>query len=250
MIRLGLFGANGRMGARVRACAPRHAGLSLDALVTRDGVEGIELGACDVVIDVSVAPATDALLRALDGSSAALVTGVTGRTPEQRAAVLGRASTAAVFEAANFSVGVAVLTRLVAEAARAMGPTAEVEVFELHHHGKADAPSGTALKLARAAAEGQGLGWPHARAAVRDGVTGPRAPGQVGIAALRGGEVPGEHTVYLFGEEERLELVHRAADRNVFAHGALRAAAWVAGRPPGAYGMADLIGNEGESPRV
>lgn len=237
--RLGLFGADGRMGRRIQACLGSHPALQLVAAVGRGSERGF--ARCDVVVDVSVAAATGVLLRRLEGTPAALVTAVTGRDESQVAAIEARAETSPVFTAANFSVGVAVLTRLVAEAARSMA--GEVEVFELHHREKADAPSGTALQLARAAAEAQGHAWPRSRAPVRDGHTGPRRPGQVGLASLRGGLVPGEHTVFVFGESERIEITHRASDRSVFAHGALRAAAWVVGRPAGSYSMSDLVEN-------
>jgi 4-hydroxy-tetrahydrodipicolinate reductase len=237
MTQVGVFGAGGRMGGRIAACLADHPALALACAVGRG--DPARFDGCEVVVDVAVASATDDLFARLDGQ--ALVTAVTGRSAEQQALVDAYAERAPVFSAANFSLGVAVLTRLVRDAARAMG--GEVEVFELHHGAKADAPSGTALQLARAAADAQGLSWPAARAPVRDGNTGPRGDRQVGLAALRGGAVPGEHTVFVFGDAERLELTHRAADRAVFAHGALRAAAWVVGRPPGRYGMSDLLDN-------
>ncbi len=234
------------MGGQIAACLADPGsffgvtpGLMLGRAVGRGDPARFE--GCAVVVDVAVASATDDLLARLDGQP--LVTAVTGRSPEQQALIDAYAEGAAVFSAANFSVGIAVLTRLVRDAARALG--GDVEVFELHHRAKADAPSGTALQLARAAADAQGLSWPDARAPVRDGNTGPRGPRQVGLAALRGGAVPGEHTVFVFGDAERIELTHRAADRAVFAHGALRAAAWIVGRPPGRYGMNDLLDNKG-----
>jgi 4-hydroxy-tetrahydrodipicolinate reductase len=237
-LRLGLFGATGRMGQGVVASLPDHPGLELVAQVGRAG--GDPFDDCDVVLDFAVAAATDDLLARLEGTRAALVTGVTGRDAAAEAALDARAAIAPVFAAANFSLGVAVLRALVRQACAAVGPGWDAEVFELHHRHKADAPSGTALALAAEAAAGAGLPWPEARAAVRDGLTGPRGDAEIGLAALRAGGVVGEHTVFLVGPSERLELTHRAADRRVFCHGALRAAAWVAGRPPGRYGMDDL----------
>lgn len=242
MNRFGLFGARGRMGQRIQACLPDHPSLELARALGRGDLG--DFTNCAVVIDVAVASATEDLLQRLTkpgGPVRPLVTAVTGRSAAQQALVDAYAERAPVFTAANFSLGIAVLTRLVREAAAALG--GDVEVFELHHRHKADAPSGTALQLARVAAEAQGLGWPDGRAAVRDGHTGPRGDREVGLAALRGGAVPGEHTVFVFGDAERIELTHRAADRDVFAHGALRAAEWVVGREPGHYRMSDLLDN-------
>lgn len=231
-MRLGIFGAGGRMGKQLQACASEHPNLELFQTVGSDGAG--DFGGCDVVIDVALASATGDLIDRLDG--AALVTGVTGRDAAQQAAIDAYAQTAPVFIAANFSLGVAVLSRLVKQAAAALTGF-DVEVFEAHHRNKADAPSGTALHLAQAAADGARLPWPAARAAVRDGFTGARAPDQIGISAARGGDVIGEHTVYFFGLAERLELTHRATDRSVFAHGALRVAAWL---PAQADGLHDV----------
>ncbi len=243
MIQLGLFGASGRMGERVRAAI---AGPFADRVALACAVDGASppeqtFAGCDAVVDFSVAAATDGLLARLAGTGAALITGTTGRGADAEAAIARYAAEAPVFAAANFSVGVAVLSALVTQAARALGPAFAAEIFELHHGRKVDAPSGTALALGAAVAEGRGLPWPAARAAARDGLTGPRAEAEIGFAALRGGDVVGEHTVFLLGDVERLELTHRAADRAVFAHGALRAATWVVGQPPGRYGMADWV---------
>lgn len=234
-IALGLFGASGRLGQRIAALVETHPPLRLARAVGR-GDEG-DFAGCDVVIDVAVADATDDLLGRL--GDAALVTGVTGRDARQTAAIEARSKRAPVLVAANFSLGVALLTRLVRQAAAAL-PDFDAEVFEIHHRHKRDAPSGTALHLGRAVAEGQGHPWPGSRA-LRDGPTGPRGSAEVGLAALRGGGVTGEHTVFFFGPGERLELTHRAADRAVFAHGALRAARWLAGRPAGLYDVDAML---------
>lgn len=234
-IALGLFGASGRLGQRIAGLVGEHPPLSLARTQGR-GADG-DFSGCDVVIDVAVAGATEALLARLAG--AALVTGVTGRDADQTAALEAYARQAPVLVAANFSVGVALLTRLVRQAAAAL-PDFDAEVFEIHHRHKRDAPSGTALHLGRAVAEGQGHPWPGSRA-LRDGPTGPRGPAEVGLAALRGGGVTGEHTVFFFGPGERVELTHRAADRAVFAHGALRAARWLAGRPAGLYDVDAML---------
>lgn len=247
VVRVGVFGAGGRMGRQIAAVVGEHPGLVLAVEVGRGAegrgteAEGKAFAGCDVVIDVSVAAATVDLVARL--GSIPLVTGVTGRDAAQMGLIEAQAQRAAVLVAANFSLGVAVLARLARQAAVALQGF-DAEVFELHHRHKVDAPSGTALHLAQAVAEARGLAWPEARA-VRDGA-GARGEGEVGVAALRGGGVAGEHTVYFCGPGERVELVHRAADRSVFAHGALRAARWLARRGPGLYDvegmLADVMG--------
>jgi 4-hydroxy-tetrahydrodipicolinate reductase len=147
-----------------------------------------------------------------------------------------------VLTAANFSVGVNVLLSLVATAAAALGPEYEVEIVEAHHRRKEDAPSGTALALGRAVAGARGVELDAVRRDGRSGRPGARPAGEIGFHALRGGSIVGEHQVWLIGEMDRLELVHRAADRALFAEGALRAAAWLAGRAPGRYSMRDVLG--------
>lgn len=233
------------MGKAVRAALEAFPDLQLVVPVGRAPVARGAFAGCAVVVDFSVAAATDDLFRALDGSGAALVTGVTARDAEAKATLDAYAGSAPVFEAANFSLGVAVLARLVTQAAAWLGPEFDAEIFELHHRRKADAPSGTALALGQAVAQGRKEPWPEARLPVHDGLTGPRPAGGVGLGAARGGDVVGEHTVFFLGAAERVELTHRATDRAVFAHGALRAARFVAGRAPGRYGMADLVSAAG-----
>ncbi len=235
-IRLGLFGANGRMGRRIQALVDDFPALALESCLGRD--DG-DFSNCDVVIDVSVAAATERLVSLLAGGTAALVTGVTGRTADQQAQIDTLCTHRAVFQAANFSLGVAVLVKLARDAARALGPEFDVEIFEMHHRHKADAPSGTALRLGAAVAEGRGVDWPNARTPAREGL-GKRVAGGIGFAAARGGEIVGEHTVFLCGPAERIELTHRASSRDLFVRGALRAAEWVSDRVAGDYGMADL----------
>lgn len=242
-IRIGVFGAAGRMGQRIVACAADDPAVVLACEVDRADAARVDLSDVDVVIDFAVAEATDALLEMLGPTAAALVSGVTGRTPGQEAAIAARAEVAPVLTAANFSVGVAVLRAVVRHAARALGPGWDAEIFETHHRGKADAPSGTALALGADVAAARGLTWPGDRR-VRDGRTGAREADTIGTAALRGGDVAGEHTVFLFGDGERLELTHRASHRDIFARGALRAARWIAGRPAGRYGLEDVIAVE------
>jgi 4-hydroxy-tetrahydrodipicolinate reductase len=140
------------------------------------------------------------------------------------------------------SQGVNLLLGLVEQVARALDPTFDIEIVEAHHRHKVDAPSGTALALGRSAAKGRGVELDEAALRARDGITGPRPEGGIGFAVLRGGDVVGDHTVLFAGAGERLELTHRATDRRIYAKGALRSARWAVGRPPGLYGMADVLG--------
>lgn len=242
MIRAGIFGAGGRMGRLVGDLLEADAAFRLTTLVGRQTPSDVHFADCDVVVDFSIAEATSNLMARLAPGHAALISGVTGRTPAHEAVLADRATVAPVLTAANFSIGVAVLRRLVRQAATALGPGWDVEVFELHHRRKADAPSGTALLLAADAAHARGTPWPDALKAARHGHTGARTDDELGVAALRGGDVVGEHTVFLLGDHERLELVHRAGERRIFALGAVRAARWIAGRGPGRYALEDVLG--------
>jgi 4-hydroxy-tetrahydrodipicolinate reductase len=140
------------------------------------------------------------------------------------------------------SLGVNLLLGLVEQAARALGPDYDIEILEMHHRLKKDAPSGTALGLGQVAARGRGIALEEAAVRSRDGLTGPRPEGTIGFATLRGGDVVGDHTVIFAGPGERLELSHKAADRRIYTRGALRAALWAAAQPPGLYGMKDVLG--------
>jgi 4-hydroxy-tetrahydrodipicolinate reductase len=238
-VRIGVFGARGRMGQRIIACAEARDDCRI--VCTMDaGTETGRVSDCEVLIDFSLPQATDHLLECLEKCSAGLVTGVTGRNETQHAKVMAFSSNRPVFAAANFSLGIAVLNHLVAQAVTALGPDFDTEVFEIHHRLKTDAPSGTALQLAATAAACRGLPWPESRRN-REGNTGARSDVEIGTAALRGGTVAGEHTVFLFGQSERIELTHRATDRDVFAIGSLRAARWLVGRAHGLYSMTDLV---------
>ena len=149
---------------------------------------------------------------------------------------------APVVVAANFSLGVNLVLGLVQQAARILGPARDAEVVETHHRAKRDAPSGTALMIARAIAAGHGVDYDTVKRHTRDGDIGPRPRGEIGVSTVRGGDVIGEHTATFFGPAERIEIGHRASSRSIFAAGALRAAAWVVGKPPGRYDMLDVLG--------
>ena len=196
----------------------------------------------DVYIDFTAAPASLAYLEQAARRKLPAVIGTTGFTPADQARLQEAGRSIPVLWAPNMSLGISALTRAAADLARSLGPAYDVEIVELHHRQKQDAPSGTALKLLRAAAQAKGLNPDEALVTERRGLTGPRTDGEIGVLAGRGGDVVGDHTVYFFGPGERLELTHRAHSRDLFARGAVRAAAWLAsGRPPGLYTLEDVL---------
>ncbi len=203
--------------------------------------KALEKGA-DVVIDFTAPAASLHHARVCAGKGVALVVGTTGFSAQAKAELAGHASRIPVLMAPNMSVGVNVLFRLVAEAARALGPDYEIEIAEMHHRAKKDAPSGTALRLAEVAADAVGLDPAQACVYERHGDIGARKPGSIGVQTLRGGDVVGEHTVWFLADGERLELIHRASSRENFARGAVRAARWLVGQKPGLYDMQDVLG--------
>lgn len=260
-VRVVLSGAGGRMGRTLARLASEGsgvevlAGLDRDAdaeracdigcpvVVTPEGA-GDLVRAADVVVDFSAPEFLARLVRAQGGALAgkALVVGTTGLGDEEHALLAGLSRSAAVLVAANFSVGVNLLSALVEQAARVLGPAYDVEVVEAHHRRKVDAPSGTALELGRAVAAGRGVELDPVRRDGRSGRPGERPAGEIGFHSVRGGDVVGEHRVMFLGDRERLELAHLAQDRALFAEGALRAARWMAGKPAGAYTMRDVLG--------
>lgn len=196
--------------------------------------------AMDVVIDFSGPEGLRQALRRCRTQGAALVTGTTGIDAPLQAELDEAAQYLPVLHAANFSLGVAVLKRLLREAAVAL-PDWDLEIVESHHSRKEDAPSGTALALGHAAAQARGSSLAQDAVYVREGRPGARRSGSIGFAVVRGGDVVGEHTAMLLGQGERVELSHRATDRSIFARGALEAAAWLAGRKPGSYAIDDML---------
>lgn len=254
--KIAVVGALGRMGACVRSALEAEPSLALAAALEAPGHPGIgseveggvrvsddpkaALAGVDVAIVFATPAATLEVLRLAAEQRVRSVVGTTGFDAEQRAEVERLADRAAVVLAPNFSVAVHVLGELVRRAAELLGPGFDAELFEIHHAGKRDAPSGTALWLADAVSRGRGE---DARLVLaREGETGAREPGTIGVQSLRAGDNPGEHTVLFVGQGERLELAHRSATRDHFARGAVRAAAWVADRPPGLYSMRDVLG--------
>jgi 4-hydroxy-tetrahydrodipicolinate reductase len=196
----------------------------------------------DVMIDFTAPAALEATLDAACDGKAAIVIGTTGLEPRHHAMIDVAARSIPVLQAANTSLGVALMMRLVADAARALGPDWDIEIAELHHRNKVDAPSGTALALGTAAAAGRGVDLASMSDRGRDGMTGARQPGHIGFASLRGGSAAGDHSVLFAGEGERIELRHLAENRDIFARGALRAAMWLAEKPAGRYQMDDVLG--------
>lgn len=261
MTKVALHGATGRMGKAIaRLCAER-AGIEVvgaichpdDPHVGRDigDVAGIGsigvvvapdvdagLRGADVVIDFSLPPALRALLKAAVAQQVAVVSGTTGFTPAEDLLLKQASERIAVLHARNMSLGVHVLAELVEQAARRLGSDFDIEIMEIHHNRKVDSPSGTAKRLADAVCEAR----PESVTTfAREGDVGVRPPNEVGVFGLRGGDVPGDHTVFMFGPGERLELTHRAGSRDIFASGAIRAARWIAGKPAGFYSIADVL---------
>ena len=239
------------MGQQMTAAVEADPRLSLVARFGRPGASGgglvsqdDALAAADVVIDFTTPAVSAALATACAARGGpALVFGSTGFDAAQIAAIEAAAGKVAIVRAGNFSLGVNMLMGLVQQAARALGPDAyDIEIFEAHHHRKVDAPSGTALMLGAAAAKGRGVELAKVAKHARDGITGARTPGEIGFSVLRGGGIVGEHSVTFAAEDELLTLAHSARDRSLFARGAVAAAVWVAGRPPGAYDMRDVLG--------
>jgi 4-hydroxy-tetrahydrodipicolinate reductase len=201
--------------------------------------------AADCIIDFTTPKATAAHADLAVHTSTALVIGTTGLAATDQAVIDEAARSVAVVQAANFSVGVTVLLGLVEQAAAVMGPEYDIEIVEMHHRGKVDAPSGTALAAGEAAARGRGISLAENSQRVRDGHTGPRETGVIGFATLRGGDVIGEHTTIFAGPRERITLGHIAGDRLAFSDGAVRAALWASQKPAGLYDMRDVLGLKG-----
>lgn len=235
-----LNGARGKMGAAVAAAADQM-GVTVAASTDQGDDLRTAIRAVDTVVDFSSPEATRGLLELAAENGKPVVIGTTGHTPGERAELLRLAARVPCVWAGNFSVGVNLLFALTRRAARALGDEYDTEVVEMHHRMKKDAPSGTAERLLEIILEERRLDRDALRHG-RTGITGERARSEVGIHSLRGGDVIGDHTVVFAGPGERLELTHRASDRAVFAHGALRAALWVVARKPGVYDMQDVLG--------
>jgi 4-hydroxy-tetrahydrodipicolinate reductase len=241
MARIGIIGSEGRMGAAL-----------VEAIAAAGGVHagGIDQGgdplalarASEVLVDFSAPPALEANLDAAMAAGVPIVVGTTGLEERHHWLCDAAAEQIAVLQTGNTSLGVTLLAHLVREAAQRLGEDWDIEIAETHHRMKVDAPSGTALLLGQAAAEGRGVDLSSHSARGRDGITGARQTGDIGFASLRGGSVAGDHTVHFLADDERLSLTHLAENRRIFARGAVRAAQWLIGKGAGRYTMAQVLG--------
>lgn len=264
-MRIGIVGAAGRMGQMLIREVHGNATAKLGGATERSGSEAIgrdagELAglgalqvkvgadpaalfdACDAVIDFTAPAASIVHAGIAAAKGKALILGTTGITPADQAKIDAAAKSAVIVQSTNFSPAVVLSFALVEEAARRLGPDYDIEIFELHHRHKVDAPSGTALSLGRAAAKGRGIDFDTQTIRGRDGHTGARPNGPIGFSVARGGSETGEHNVMFLAEGERLEIVHKASNRQIYARGAVRAALWAKGRAPGLYSMRDVLG--------
>ena len=235
-----LNGAKGRMGRTIAGVAPEMDAVIVAATDAGDDVAAVIAG-CEVVIDFSSHQATAGLLELAALHRKPVVLGTTGHGAVEKARLLVQAARVPCVWAGNFSVGVNLLFALTRRAAQVLGSDYDVELVEMHHRFKKDAPSGTAARLLEIILQERQLTADALRHG-RSGITGERTPTEVGVHALRGGDVVGEHTVIFAALGERLELTHKASDRAIFARGAVRAAHWVIGQPPGVYDMQDVLG--------
>ena len=264
-MRVVIAGAGGRMGRTLIHAVAATKGLKLagavdapdSAVIGRAagelaglGPNGIKivsdaaplLKGADGLIEFTIPTATLAFAELTAAAGIVHIIGTTGHSAEEEAVIAQAAKRATIVKSGNMSLGVNLLAALIKRVAKTLGEDYDIEIVEMHHNKKIDAPSGTALLLGRAAAEGRGVDLAKRSARGRDGMTGARRSGDIGFAALRGGTVVGEHSVIFAGPAERVELTHRAEDRMIFARGALHAALWARGKTPGLYSMADVLG--------
>lgn len=259
MVKVGILGCMGRMGQALATATARSEQLSLVIGSERPGHDlvgktapgsdvpitdqtAVVFDASDLVIDFTPPGNTEQHAVLAMEKNVQLLVGTTGMTDADQTALDRAAETVAVMQAGNYSLGVNLLMSMVREAAARLDEGWDVEVVEMHHKHKVDAPSGTALMLGEAAAEGRGTSLSALRTPAREGITGAREPGTIGFAALRGGSVIGEHSVILASESERITLSHRAENRDLFAAGAVKAAVWLSTQDPGRYTMRDVLG--------
>lgn len=264
MIKLGIAGASGKMGQAIIRLAGHDKKVQVSAgLVSKDSINlGADLGRLvgaddfgvmatddvnkflaesDVIIDFTRPEITTYLLKSAAEKNRPIVSGTTGLSKHDKSILSEAAEKIPVVWSANMSLGVNILASLVEKTAAVLREEFDIEISEMHHRAKVDAPSGTAILLGEAAARGRKTSLEKAKVAGRDGVTGPRKSGEIGFAVLRGGDVVGEHTVMFAGNGERIELTHKASSREIFAKGSIEAAKWLYSRPAGLYSMADVL---------
>jgi len=264
-IRLLVAGAGGRMGRTLVRAVLETPGMALAGAVEQQGAAvlgedagvlagrgavgvrvtddpGALVGGADAIVDFTSPRASLAFAALAARGKIVHVLGTTGLAAADDEKIAGYARDAVIVKSGNMSLGVNLLAALTRRVARTLGEDFDIEILEMHHRAKVDAPSGTALLLGQAAAEGRKIDLAKRSVRARDGETGSRRPGDIGFAALRGGSVVGEHSVIFAGPAERIELVHKAEDRLIFARGALVAARWGRGKKPGLYSMADVLG--------
>ncbi|MBX7461669.1 4-hydroxy-tetrahydrodipicolinate reductase [Qipengyuania huizhouensis] len=241
MANIGVIGSKGAMGEALRRVIEASGHDYAGGADKGDDVSKLA-DVSDILVDFSAPGALQSNLHAAVGAGIPIVIGTTGLEDKHHEAIDHAARAVPVLQTGNTSLGVTLLAHLVREAASRLGSQWDIEIVEMHHRRKVDAPSGTALLLGEAAAEARGITLADNRESGRDGHTGARAEGAIGFAALRGGTVAGEHSVILAGDEERLTLSHSAENRAIFARGAIRAAEWLRGREPGRYTMEQVLG--------
>ena len=240
-LRVIVSGRGGRMSGQVIGIIDTTPETELVQIVGKtDSLERLRTDS-DVLIDFTAPEATVAYAGWCVEHKIPMVTGTTGLGDKERAVLAEAAKVVPIVDAPNMSIGVNVLCDLLARAIRSLGPEYHVEIMDIHHRHKKDAPSGTALRLANVVTETRGQTLDDVVTHGREGKSPGRTDDELGIHALRGGDVVGDHTVFLFGPGERLEFTHRGLDRAIFARGAVRAARWVVHQPPGLYSMADVV---------
>ncbi len=255
-VRVVVAGAAGRMGRIVLECALRCPQTVVSAALVAPGEMGsgsIAVGTspmavserletpCDVLIDFTAPAGTMAWLEVCRLRSIPMVIGVTGHNAEQQTRIAAAAHDIPIVQAANFSTGISVLAEIAAETARRLGHGYDIEMIETHHRHKADAPSGTALALLNRLREATGPSGTHPVVYGRHGASSARTPGEIGVHAVRRGDVVGRHEIHFSGNGETITICHEAHSREAFAMGALRAAEWVVSKPPGLYGMNNVL---------
>lgn len=241
MTAIGIYGSAGRMGRAITTIVADEGGRIAGGVDAGDDPAPLAQAA-DVLVDFSTPAALESHLAAAVAARTPIVVGTTGLNAAHHALIDRAAADIAVLQTGNTSLGVTLLGILVRDAAQRLGPEWDIEIVEMHHRHKVDAPSGTAILLGEAAAAGRDTTLGEVRVDGRAGLTGARSEGTIGFSSLRGGTVVGDHLVVFAGEGERIELGHRGEDRTIFARGAVKAALWLAGKPAGRYRMAEVLG--------